>query len=168
MSEAEPDSGLPDYPEQFAGIRRQVEQRLSEVAPTLAGAAPRLKKSIRYSLLDGGKRLRPLITVLAAEVLGGRGREAIDPACAIEMVHTASLMIDDLPCMDNASQRVERSAIVNKASPTPTASPMTADRSMSVPSMGARTSRRADVSCVCLISAICSLVNPRFSSCCRD
>ncbi len=103
MSEAKADS--PDYPQQFAGIRNQIERRLSEIAPTVSGSAPRLKKSIRYSLLDGGKRLRPLITVLTAEALGGRAAAAIDAACAIEMVHTASLMIDDLPCMDDATQR---------------------------------------------------------------
>lgn len=103
LSEAKPDT--PDYPEQFAGIRARVESRLAEIAPAVTGSAPRLKQSIRYSLLDGGKRLRPLITVLTAEALGGRAADAFDAACAIEMVHTASLMIDDLPSMDNASQR---------------------------------------------------------------
>ncbi|HEY5645356.1 MAG TPA: polyprenyl synthetase family protein [Pseudomonadales bacterium] len=105
MSEAKPQSNTPDYPEQFVGIRRQIERRLSEIAPTVAGSAPRLKRSMRYSLLDGGKRLRPLITVLTAEALGGDAEDAVDAACAIEMVHTASLVIDDLPCMDDASQR---------------------------------------------------------------
>lgn len=105
MSEAKPESNTPDYPEQFAGIRRQIERRLSEIAPTVAGSAPRLKRSMRYSLLDGGKRLRPLITVLTADALGGNAEDAVDAACAIEMVHTASLVIDDLPCMDDASQR---------------------------------------------------------------
>jgi geranylgeranyl diphosphate synthase type II len=105
LSEAKPESETPDYPERFAGIRSQIERRLSEIAPAVAGSAPRLKRSIRYSLLDGGKRLRPLITVLTTEALGGRAVDAIDTACAIEMVHTASLMIDDLPCMDDASQR---------------------------------------------------------------
>ena len=57
LSEAKADS--PDYPQQFAGIRSQIERRLSEIAPTVSGSAPRLKQSIRYSLLDGGKRLRP-------------------------------------------------------------------------------------------------------------
>ena len=103
MSEAKP--GTPDYPEQFRGIRSQIDRRLGEIAPELSGSAPRLKASIRYSLLDGGKRLRPLITVLTAEALGGKAAHALDAACAIEMVHTASLMIDDLPCMDNATQR---------------------------------------------------------------
>ena len=110
MSEAKPDMRAPDYPEQFEGIRSQIERRLSEISPTAAGTAPRLKQSIRYSLLNGGKRLRPLITVLTAEALGGRAANAIDVACAIEMVHTASLMIDDLPCMDNAHQRRGKSA----------------------------------------------------------
>lgn len=103
MSEARPNN--PDYPEQFAGIRNEIERRLAEIAPALNGSAPRLKQSIRYSLLDGGKRLRPLITVLTTEALGGSAAHAINAACAIEMVHTASLMIDDLPCMDDANQR---------------------------------------------------------------
>jgi geranylgeranyl diphosphate synthase type II len=103
LSEAKP--GTPDYPEQFRGIRSQIDRRLGEIAPELSGSAPRLKASIRYSLLDGGKRLRPLITVLTAEALGGQAAHALDAACAIEMVHTASLMIDDLPCMDDATQR---------------------------------------------------------------
>jgi geranylgeranyl diphosphate synthase type II len=105
LSEAKPESSTPDYPEQFAGIRTRIEHRLAEIAPSVTGTAPRLKRSIRYSLLDSGKRLRPLITVLTTEALGGRAADAIDAACAIEMVHTASLMIDDLPCMDDASQR---------------------------------------------------------------
>lgn len=103
MSEAKP--GTPNYPEQFAGIRNRIEDRLATIAPAVGGSAPRLRQSIRYSLLDGGKRLRPLITVLTAEALGGKAADALDAACAIEMVHTASLMIDDLPSMDNASQR---------------------------------------------------------------
>ncbi len=103
MSEAKADTA--DYPEQFRGIRRQIDRRLDEIAPDISGCAPRLKASIRYSLLDSGKRLRPLIAVLTAEALGGQAARALDAACAIEMVHTASLMVDDLPCMDNASQR---------------------------------------------------------------
>ena len=105
MSEAKPDSGSPGYPEQFAGICSQIEHRLSEVAPTVGGSAPRLKKSIRYSLLDGGKRLRPLLTILTASTFDADPELALDPACAIEMVHTASLVLDDLPCMDDALQR---------------------------------------------------------------
>jgi len=103
LSEAKPDT--PDYPERFRALRSQIEHHLSEIAPNASGAAPRLRKSISYSLLDGGKRLRPLVAVLTAEALGGRVDAAMDAACAIEMVHTASLVIDDLPCMDDAEQR---------------------------------------------------------------
>ena len=69
MSEAKPDT--PNYPEQFAGIRSRIEGRLAEIAPAVTGSAPRLKQSIRYSLLDGGKRLRPILTLAAAEACGG-------------------------------------------------------------------------------------------------
>lgn len=103
MIEAKSDN--PDYPQRFQLLRRQIDHRLSEIAPAIIGAAPRLRSSIRYSLLDGGKRLRPLITVLTAQALDGKAAAAIDAACAIEMVHTASLVIDDLPCMDDAALR---------------------------------------------------------------
>ena len=107
MSEAQP-STVPqhtDFPAQFGRIRDAIESRLRELSPSAAGSAPRLRQSIRYSLLDAGKRLRPLVTVLTTESLGGNMASAIDVACAIEMVHTASLIIDDLPCMDDAQQR---------------------------------------------------------------
>ena len=54
---------------------------------------------------DGRKRLRPLVTILTTTALGGDPERAVDPACAIEMVHTASLILDDLPCMDDDSLR---------------------------------------------------------------
>jgi geranylgeranyl diphosphate synthase type II len=65
---------------------------------------------MRYSLLAPGKRIRPLITVLAATHLGGSEDAALAPACAIEMVHTASLILDDLPAMDDARLRRGRPA----------------------------------------------------------
>ncbi|XOV86751.1 MAG: polyprenyl synthetase family protein [Pseudomonadota bacterium] len=95
-----------DYRQQFSAICSLVDQRLAEVAPAIQpGQAKRVRESVRYSLLDGGKRLRPLVTVLTAEALGADPTLAIDVACAIEMVHTASLIIDDLPCMDDAASR---------------------------------------------------------------
>jgi geranylgeranyl diphosphate synthase type II len=60
---------------------------------------------MRYSLLGSGKRIRPILTVMVATQLGSREESAIDPACAIEMVHTASLILDDLPLMDDARLR---------------------------------------------------------------
>ena len=96
----------PDYPAQFSNIQAQVEIRLAALAPAGSGrAGRRVQQAIRYSLLDGGKRLRPLATVLTASALGGQAGAALDPACAVEMVHTASLVLDDLPSMDDAARR---------------------------------------------------------------
>lgn len=60
-----------------------------------------LKQSMEYSLMAGGKRLRPLLVIAAAEALGGSRDAALPVACAVEMVHTYSLIHDDLPAMDN-------------------------------------------------------------------
>ncbi len=66
---------------------------------------------MRDSLLSPGKRLRPLITAIVAADLGGSTSAAIDAGCAVEMVHAASLILDDLPCMDDAALRRGRPAI---------------------------------------------------------
>src|SRR5262245_23796615 len=60
---------------------------------------------MRYSLLGGGKRLRPILVLLAHEAAGGSGDEALPAACAVEMVHTYSLIHDDLPAMDDDDVR---------------------------------------------------------------
>ncbi len=65
---------------------------------------------MRYSLLAPGKRVRPTLTLLTTVVFGGNEEAALDPACAIEMVHTASLIFDDLPSMDDATLRRGRPA----------------------------------------------------------
>ena len=65
----------------------------------------RLLESMRYSLLAGGKRLRPMLTLAFCELLGGDSEKALPFAAAIEMVHTYSLIHDDLPCMDNDDYR---------------------------------------------------------------
>jgi len=60
-----------------------------------------LNKAVRYSALGGGKRIRPVICITAFRATGGRGRTILPVASAIELVHTFSLIHDDLPCMDN-------------------------------------------------------------------
>jgi geranylgeranyl diphosphate synthase type II len=65
---------------------------------------------MRYSLLAGGKRIRPLLTVQVATDFGASATDALDSACAIEMIHTASLILDDMPCMDDATLRRGRRA----------------------------------------------------------
>ncbi len=62
-------------------------------------------ESMRYSVLSGGKRLRPILCLEACNVYGGKIEEAIPTACAIEMLHAQSLIHDDLPCMDNDDYR---------------------------------------------------------------
>ena len=61
----------------------------------------KIYESMRYSLMAGGKRLRPILTLAACELLGGDRATAMPTACAMEMVHTMSLIHDDLPAMDN-------------------------------------------------------------------
>nr|WP_237288651.1 farnesyl diphosphate synthase [Variovorax sp. PAMC 28711] len=78
---------------------RNVEAALSRWvgvdAPVLLGDA------MRYAVLDGGKRLRPLLVLAASEAVGGNGAAALRAACATELIHAYSLVHDDLPCMDN-------------------------------------------------------------------
>nr|APX64491.1 geranylgeranyl diphosphate synthase [Phalaenopsis bellina] len=61
----------------------------------------RINEAMRYSLLAGGKRIRPALCIAACELVGGEEKLALPAACAVEMIHTMSLIHDDLPCMDN-------------------------------------------------------------------
>ena len=89
-----------------------VEKRFEELLPKMAedeyqiGGMPwLLSDSMRYSLLAGGKRLRPSMLLACTEMLGGKIEDALDFACAVEMIHTYSLIHDDLPGMDNDIMR---------------------------------------------------------------
>jgi geranylgeranyl diphosphate synthase type II len=64
-----------------------------------------LYKAIRHSLLDGGKRIRPILSIASFEAVGGKGDDILPFACALEMIHTYSLIHDDLPAMDNDDYR---------------------------------------------------------------
>ncbi|KAJ1415281.1 Polyprenyl synthetase [Sesbania bispinosa] len=65
----------------------------------------KIHEAMRYSLLAGGKRVRPMLCIAACELVGGSEETAIPAACAVEMIHTMSLIHDDLPCMDNDDLR---------------------------------------------------------------
>jgi geranylgeranyl diphosphate synthase type II len=82
-----------------------VEAQLRAALRPEDGCPPALTESMRYSLLAPGKRLRPLLVILAAEACGGRAEDALPAACAVEMVHTYSLIHDDLPAMDDDDLR---------------------------------------------------------------
>lgn len=85
--------------------RTAVERRLADLTPGRAERPRRLTEAARYALLSPGKRFRPMLTLLAAREFGAEPAQALDTACAFEMVHTASLILDDLPCMDDAGLR---------------------------------------------------------------
>ena len=77
----------------------RVEAALSRWVPAHAPAG--LGESMRYAVLDGGKRLRPLLVLAAAEAVQGDAVAALRAACAVELIHAYSLVHDDMPCMDN-------------------------------------------------------------------
>jgi geranylgeranyl diphosphate synthase type II len=78
-----------------------VEAYLERVLPAPGGHIPRLAEAVRYSALGGGKRLRPALALGAAEASGGARELALPVAAAVEMIHTYSLIHDDLPAMDD-------------------------------------------------------------------
>ncbi|MGC8493390.1 MAG: polyprenyl synthetase family protein [Syntrophobacteraceae bacterium] len=90
----------------YLSRRRQlVEESLEKIFPTASGLEKRVVEAARYSLFAGGKRLRPILCLAAAEVAGGDIEPVLPAACALEMIHTYSLIHDDLPAMDNDDYR---------------------------------------------------------------
>lgn len=83
--------------ERVPQIDRALEARFQDAA----GLPPRLRDAMRHLLFPGGKRLRPVFALAAAEAVGGRAAVAMPIAVAVELVHTYSLIHDDLPCMDD-------------------------------------------------------------------
>jgi geranylgeranyl diphosphate synthase type II len=81
--------------------RAMVEAALARHLDACTGAPATLREAMAYSLLAGGKRLRPMLALAACEAVGGRVEDALDAACAVEFIHTYSLIHDDLPAMDD-------------------------------------------------------------------
>jgi geranylgeranyl diphosphate synthase type II len=88
--------------------RRRVEDALREVAP--GGRAAAVEAAVQSSLFAPAKRLRPILALMVADVLRGNAASVLPAACALELVHTASLILDDLPSMDDARSRRGRPA----------------------------------------------------------
>ena len=86
----------------LAAMRTRVETRLHTLVPE---GGRRLPAAMHHALSTPGKRVRPLLLLLTATQLGAAEADAMDAACALEMVHAASLVLDDLPCMDDAPVR---------------------------------------------------------------
>lgn len=93
-------------------LQQYFRERLKLIDRTLDRYLPRstvtpttIHKAMRYSLFAGGKRIRPVLTLAAAEACGGTATSALPAACAVECIHTYSLIHDDLPCMDDDDLR---------------------------------------------------------------
>lgn len=100
---------LSDY---IARHRQQVEIALSDHLPVSAQwHAAQLNDAMRYALFPGGKRWRPMLTLLGAELIKARAVDALAAACAMEYLHTSSIILDDLPAMDDADMRRGRKAL---------------------------------------------------------
>jgi geranylgeranyl diphosphate synthase type II len=94
-----------DLFQELQPLREAVDGGLDRFSAECEGCPRRLAEAIRYSLLAPGKRLRPLLCLLACEAVGGSWRPALPAACAVEMIHVYSLIHDDLPAMDNDTLR---------------------------------------------------------------
>ena len=89
---------LKDFIAQHSSL---IETRLNELIPQDNVPYKNLFEAARYSLMGSGKRMRPFLTLITTQTFQGCLEQALVPACAIEMIHTYSLIHDDLPCMDN-------------------------------------------------------------------
>ena len=106
----------------FAELWNYVEIAKPEIENALAAHLPNapsfistnFNDALHYSLFPGGKRLRPVLTLLGAEIVGGRREKVLPTAAAVEFIHTSSLIFDDLPCMDNAPERRGKTALHQK------------------------------------------------------
>ncbi len=92
--------------------RRQADEALARALPELGPDDPgKLKEGMQYAVLQGGKRMRPMITIAACEAAGGSIAAALPASCALEMIHAYSLVHDDLPAMDNDLERRGRPTV---------------------------------------------------------
>lgn len=85
--------------------KRLIDSAIDSFLPPADAQPAIIHEAMRYSALDGGKRIRPILTLTAAEAVGGSIEDALPAACAIEMIHAFSLIHDDLPCMDDDDLR---------------------------------------------------------------
>ncbi|WNW10729.1 polyprenyl synthetase family protein [Pseudomonas sp. DTU_2021_1001937_2_SI_NGA_ILE_001] len=99
------------FADHLAELRVSIDRRLDELLPESGNERDLIALAMRDSTLAPGKRMRPILLVLAANSLGHRGAQALELGCAVEMIHAASLVLDDMPCMDNAQLRRGRPTV---------------------------------------------------------
>ncbi len=85
--------------------KKIIDRYLEEKLPLESHIPSTIHRSMRYSVLNGGKRVRPILTIMTAELLGQSCEKVLPAAAGIELIHTFSLIHDDLPCMDNDDYR---------------------------------------------------------------
>lgn len=95
-----------EYAANINTFRGMIEHRLAEISNSTSGS--RIHQPLEYVLLSRGKMARSTLAMVITSVMGGDVREALSAACAVEMLHAASLILDDLPCMDDAMMRRSR------------------------------------------------------------
>ncbi|MBI2155661.1 MAG: polyprenyl synthetase family protein [Candidatus Rokubacteria bacterium] len=94
-----------DLPAYLTARRALVDAALERVLPPEDAPPPTVHRAMRYSVMAGGKRLRPILVIAGAEAVGGAAAEVMPTACALELIHTYSLIHDDLPAMDDDDYR---------------------------------------------------------------
>ena len=104
MSAGAPAAG-PDASAALEALRQAVDEALDRALPPDSAWPGTIHRAVRYSLFAGGKRIRPMLVLAAGEAVGGAREELMPLACAVEMVHTYSLVHDDLPAMDDDDLR---------------------------------------------------------------
>lgn len=108
--------------DKFAELWEFVEERKGSIEEALRSSLPlapahvetRFNEALEYALFPGGKRFRPVLTLLGAELAGGNSDEMLPAATAVEFIHTSSLIFDDLPCMDNSPERRDKPSLHEK------------------------------------------------------
>ena len=110
-------SELADY---LQTRRTAVDRALEQFLKVYGGQTQAILKAMRYGLFPGGKRIRPILTLAAGEMFGAKQKELMPFACAVELIHTYSIIHDDLPAMDNddlrrgepTAHKVDRKSVV--------------------------------------------------------
>ena len=90
-----------DYCEAYRTYQDKVENELEKSLPAGETYPSSIHQAMRYSVMGGGKRIRPVLVLATAEVVGGRADDVLPAACALELIHAYSLIHDDLPAMDD-------------------------------------------------------------------
>ena len=102
---------LLDLQSYLADNKRRVDQTLESLLPAPTGPATTVLEAMRYAVTAGGKRLRPILAMAACEACDGAIEDVIEPAAAVELIHTYSLIHDDLPAMDDDDLRRGRPTV---------------------------------------------------------